>query len=582
MAIQYPSYSTGADPNGMFDAFGQSFGFFRGLRDERRDKEAFNKFADGLAQQQSPRPQPMSLASLGQNQPQQRPLQTYAPQEPTDAPTQRIQSALGETGDREKQAMQFYIGKGYTPHQAAGIVGNLIQESNLNTGALNPGDGADGSNSVGIGQWNGPRAQALHAFAQQNGADPSDFNTQLAFVEHELNGSEKGVGERLRAAQNPIEAAAAFVGYERPQGWTADNPYGAHGWGNRAKHSARLAGGNYAPGQATPVQMADASGQVGVPQQAIGQQQLLPLPDAETMKALFASPGTRPLAIALAKGRIDAQQNAGDPMARLKYETAQLEMQKLRKELGGAGGEFKVVGDQLVRIGPDGAISDVTPGAASGSNGFRFEGKSVEAQALNGLMDAGTITPEQAQQLGAGKTITGPNGEIIFMTPQGVFSKQGGNAPQPVASQPDGNIQITEPKVTIDEKKAMTFADRMTKSGSIIDGMGTRGSGMGDKLASKAPFGLDVYATSDDFKKVDQAKRDFINAQLRRESGAVISNEEFDNANKQYFPQPNDPPEVVEQKRQNRQLVIDGMQRDSGPTYKAKGGANYKDKYGLD
>ncbi|OQP87577.1 hypothetical protein BTR14_03130 [Rhizobium rhizosphaerae] len=71
-------------------------------------------------------------------------------------------------------------------------------------------------------------------------------------------------------------------------------------------------------------------------------------------------------------------------------------------------------------------------GAPAG--GFRYAGNSVEAQSLNGLMDSGTLTAAQAQQLGAGKTITGPNGEIIFMTPQGVFSQpQQGGQPTPFA-----------------------------------------------------------------------------------------------------------------------------------------------------
>lgn len=252
----------------------------------------------------------------------------------------------------------------------------------------------------------------------------------------------------------------------------------------------------------------------------------------------------------------------------------QLQMQKLQKEISGSdAGEFKVVGDQLVRIAPGGVISDVTPAGAQGEvpGAFRFGGKSVEAQALNGLMDSGQLTPEQAQQLGAGKTITGPNGEIIFMTPQGVFGQPaGGGAPQPLGSQPapqqQGNIPITTPKVTVDEKKAMTFADRMATSGAIIDSMGMKGSGKMDRTVSGVPF-VGEYLTSDDFKKVDAAKRDFINAQLRRESGAVIADSEFANAEQQYFPQPNDPPEVVEQKKQLRKRVIDGMQRDAGPTY---------------
>lgn len=236
----------------------------------------------------------------------------------------------------------------------------------------------------------------------------------------------------------------------------------------------------------------------------------------------------------------------------------------------------------------------LTAPSGSGDGSFRFNGNSVEAQALNGLMESGQLTPEQAQQLAAGKTISGPNGEIIFLTPQGVFgqSSAGGqpqqmSGSQPASNQPPqqqmqpqtqmpgqttpkGNIQITPPKVTVDEKEAATFADRMNTSGGLIDQFEGAGLGVWDQAVrgnDYIPDFLENWMVSDDFQNFDQARRDFINAQLRRESGAVISVEEFDNANKQYFPQPGDTKEVLEQKRRNRQTVVDGMKRSAGPTY---------------
>lgn len=218
--------------------------------------------------------------------------------------------------------------------------------------------------------------------------------------------------------------------------------------------------------------------------------------------------------------------------------------------------------------------------------GFRFPGSSVEASALNGLIDNGTITEKQAMDIAAGKQLTGPNGEIMFATPQALIGAQpqqqtqdggidifAGDKPvdaAPVANQPkDGMVPLTQPKVTIDERKAATFADRVTASGAIIDEMGMKGTNATDKaLNDWMPFGTGDYLTSNDFKKVDQAKRDFINSVLRRESGAVISDSEFDNANRQYFPHPDDPPELVKQKAANRKLIIDGLKRDAGPTYK--------------
>jgi hypothetical protein len=45
---------------------------------------------------------------------------------------------------------------------------------------------------------------------------------------------------------------------------------------------------------------------------------------------------------------------------------------------------------------------------------------------------------------------------------------------------------------------------------------------------------------SDNSQKAEQAQRDFVNAVLRRESGAAISESEFDNARRQYFPESGD------------------------------------------
>lgn len=75
---------------------------------------------------------------------------------------------------------------------------------------------------------------------------------------------------------------------------------------------------------------------------------------------------------------------------------------------------------------------------------------------------------------------------------------------------------------------------------------------------------VNKFALSSSDQKAEQAKRDFINAVLRQESGAAIGASEFDNADKQYFPQPGDGPDVVAQKARNRQLAIQGLQSNAG------------------
>ena len=136
-------------------------------------------------------------------------------------------------GSRQK-AMAFFIGQGWSKEQAAGIVGNLMQESALRTDAANP---RDPGTSIGLGQWNRDRKRAFLGFAASRGADWRDFDTQLAFVAHELATSESGVAARLRSAKTVEAATTAFIGYERPQGWTPGNPQGGHGFAYRLAYA---------------------------------------------------------------------------------------------------------------------------------------------------------------------------------------------------------------------------------------------------------------------------------------------------------------------------------------------------------
>ena len=67
-----------------------------------------------------------------------------------------------------------------------------------------------------------------------------------------------------------------------------------------------------------------------------------------------------------------------------------------------------------------------------------------------------------------------------------------------------------------------------------------------------------------------QAERNFVNAVLRRESGAAIAPDEFKSAEKQYFPQPGDSAEVLAQKKANRDLTSKNLINESGSAYTAQ------------
>lgn len=72
-------------------------------------------------------------------------------------------------------------------------------------------------------------------------------------------------------------------------------------------------------------------------------------------------------------------------------------------------------------------------------------------------------------------------------------------------------------------------------------------------------------ALSDSSQRYEQAKRDFINAVLRKESGAAIGKDEFANAERQYFPQPFEGQKSIKQKAEARRRAIEGLSVASGP-----------------
>jgi hypothetical protein len=66
-------------------------------------------------------------------------------------------------------------------------------------------------------------------------------------------------------------------------------------------------------------------------------------------------------------------------------------------------------------------------------------------------------------------------------------------------------------------------------------------------------------------QQVDQARRNFVTAVLRQESGASISPSEFANEERKYFPQMGDTADVLKQKQNARELAIKAMNIQAGP-----------------
>jgi len=150
------------------------------------------------------------------------------------------------------------------------------------------------------------------------------------------------------------------------------------------------------------------------------------------------------------------------------------------------------------------------------------------------------------------------------------------NAPPGTTVSGAGTNPYATGKFNETQGKAANYADRMAASNDIInanEGINNSFSGaMGGAIYNALPEGATNPFLSADRQKMNQAQRDFVNAILRRESGAAISGGEFESAARQYFPQPGDSTEVLAQKRANRKTAIEGLMRESGPSYRPPAG----------
>lgn len=121
------------------------------------------------------------------------------------APSQSAQAATS----RNHIAYNFFVGKGLSPAQSAGIVGNLMLESGspINPRAVQRGGPGRGIAQWSVGErWNGRGYDTLAHYARSHGASMYSLNTQLNFIWYEL-AYYPGYGLRQLRATHSVGAA---------------------------------------------------------------------------------------------------------------------------------------------------------------------------------------------------------------------------------------------------------------------------------------------------------------------------------------------------------------------------------------
>lgn len=449
-----------------------------------------------------------------------------APAGPAGAPAAAPSTTATVPGAAPAQsAYGMYRQAGLPDTGARAVIAGLMGEAgtkldptatnNLGTeagGAINP------NGAFGVAQWNGSRQEQLLNFARQTGGNPRSADTQHKFVVWEMQHNYPDVWQAMNDPNlSPQDKLAAFVNrYENPKDKA----------GAIAQRTQYLAN-DY--GNAAPTQTAAPAQSVGT--QVTPNGHVIPDYSLPRINAMISNPATKVLGEALLKRYMD---NA----ATGKWEAP------TRDDLGNVVQRNTQTGEVKVLSG---AKSPIT--LSEGQTAFDpVTGKQIAAGNPKQEIENKNLQREaEADRLGL----------------------KGEDRTQYIVN---GRIPTGAEKQTGEQANAATFATRMFESNKILSDPAIYGAGLGvagvaSGISSAIP-GIGNMLVPEKYQMYDQAKRDFVNAVLRKESGAAISQSEFDNADKQYFPRPGDSAKVIAQKEKNRDTAIRVIANSASPSFR--------------
>lgn len=125
-------------------------------------------------------------------------------------------SMYEETGDMATDVYNRYRQDGLTDAEAAGMTGNIAQESGFDAGAVSN----DGYSTRALIQWDSGRYARFEKWCDDNGRDPSDWRAQVDYSVEEMKTTEPDALRRMRERGDDLtpEEAARIIreDYERP------------------------------------------------------------------------------------------------------------------------------------------------------------------------------------------------------------------------------------------------------------------------------------------------------------------------------------------------------------------------------
>ncbi len=242
-----------------------------------------------------------------------------------------------------------------------------------------------------------------------------------------------------------------------------------------------------------------------------------------------------------------------DPMAAINLEKAQIELANLRNP---QPGYRQVTGADLGLTGPDAAkMFNVSPeGQVTPISGVGTAGGPQSAIAkLQADLNAGLITKEQYDIAAAGmapagiSVETGPDGQLRVVQGAGA----GGIAGKPF---------------TEGQSKDIVYSTRAKGALAAFEPVAGALTSLPGRAAEYDPTGFArSRVQSPEFQVAKQAGDEFLNAILRKDTGAAITPAEQELYGKNYLPQPGDGPEVLAAKQAARARAVAAIEAGMSP-----------------
>ena len=230
--------------------------------------------------------------------------------------------------------------------------------------------------------------------------------------------------------------------------------------------------------------------------------------------------------------------------------------------------EYKVVGNSLVGIDRSGVKPVYTDSGKPSSLAQLLTERAALApgdpnrQAYDDAIAKATThaPPSEMNNYGSPVAGIGPDGKPVFFQPS-----KAGTAPSIVQGVSPRPVEPKPP--TGEENTAAGYLGRMKASERLLGGLEGGQATVGTSVAGSVPFIGDYVqrkAMSQKQQQYKQAADDWIRAKLRKESGAVIADEEMLREYQTYFPQPGDKPGTIKQKAMARRQAEEQMIQSAG------------------